>query len=102
MTATMALKLAGLTDAEVAQRVAQGKANDAPTRAARSVSYLVRGRSHRLDSVGAEDVHARPSNVAITSIAVGIGRVGAAAIEATWRVQGRILKEPRRMWRAVG
>ncbi|GAC1401834.1 MAG: hypothetical protein NVSMB60_17440 [Mycobacterium sp.] len=43
-----------------------------------------------------------PSNVAITSIAVGIGRVGAAAIEATWRVQGRILKEPRRMWRAVG
>jgi cation-transporting ATPase E len=32
----------GLTDAEVAQRVAEGKANDVPTRAARSVSDIVR------------------------------------------------------------
>jgi len=33
---------AGLSDAEVAQRVAQGKTNDVPTRAARSVSDIVR------------------------------------------------------------
>ncbi|ORA34923.1 cation-translocating P-type ATPase [Mycobacterium aquaticum] len=37
MTAT------GLTDAEVAQRIAEGKTNDVPTRAARSVSEIVRG-----------------------------------------------------------
>ena len=34
---------AGLTDAEVAQRVADGKTNDVPSRAARSVSDIVRG-----------------------------------------------------------
>jgi cation-transporting ATPase E len=33
---------AGLSEAEVAQRVAQGKTNDVPTRAARSVSDIVR------------------------------------------------------------
>src|SRR6476646_5584491 len=33
---------AGLSDAEVAQRVAEGKTNDVPTRAARSVSDIVR------------------------------------------------------------
>ena len=33
---------AGLSDAEVAQRVADGKTNDVPTRAARSVSDIVR------------------------------------------------------------
>ncbi|ODQ96659.1 cation-translocating P-type ATPase [Mycolicibacterium holsaticum] len=33
---------AGLTEAEVAQRVSQGKTNDVPTRAARSVSDIVR------------------------------------------------------------
>jgi cation-transporting ATPase E len=43
-----------------------------------------------------------PSNVAITSVAVGIGVVGAAAIEAIWWVQARVLQEPRRLWRAVG
>src|SRR6201997_4796142 len=32
----------GLTDAEVAQRIAEGKTNDVPTRAARSVSEIVR------------------------------------------------------------
>ena len=32
----------GLTDAEVAQRVSEGKTNDVPTRAARSVSDIVR------------------------------------------------------------
>jgi cation-transporting ATPase E len=39
MTAVVA---AGLSDAEVAQRVADGKTNDVPTRAARSVSDIVR------------------------------------------------------------
>ncbi len=34
--------VSGLTDAEVAERVAAGKANDVPTRAARSVSDIVR------------------------------------------------------------
>ncbi|MGU3500692.1 HAD-IC family P-type ATPase [Mycobacterium sp. C31M] len=34
--------LAGLSDAEVAQRVAEGKTNDVPIRAARSVSEIVR------------------------------------------------------------
>ncbi len=33
---------AGLSDAEVAQRVAEGKTNDVPTRAARTVSQIVR------------------------------------------------------------
>jgi len=33
----------GLSDADVAQRVAEGKTNDVPTRAARSVSEIVRG-----------------------------------------------------------
>src|SRR3954454_16416588 len=36
------LVAAGLTEAEVAQRVADGKTNDVPTRAARSVSDIVR------------------------------------------------------------
>jgi cation-transporting ATPase E len=39
------------------------------------------------------------SNVAITSMALGIGLVGAAAIEVIWWVQGRILGERRRLWR---
>ncbi|WP_197378572.1 cation-translocating P-type ATPase [Mycolicibacterium mengxianglii] len=44
MTETPAAGLvAGLTDAEVAQRVAEGKTNDVPTRAARSVSEIIRG-----------------------------------------------------------
>jgi cation-transporting P-type ATPase E len=32
----------GLTDAQVAQRVADGQTNDVPTRAARSTSEIVR------------------------------------------------------------
>ncbi|WP_371259177.1 cation-translocating P-type ATPase [Mycobacterium sp. GA-1285] len=36
------MQAAGLTEAEVAQRVAEGKTNDVPTRAARSVSDIVR------------------------------------------------------------
>ena len=38
----MTAMMAGLSDAEVAQRVAEGKTNDVPTRAARSVSEIVR------------------------------------------------------------
>jgi cation-transporting ATPase E len=37
-----AIVVTGLTDAEVAHRVAEGKTNDVPTRAARSVSDIVR------------------------------------------------------------
>ena len=40
-----------------------------------------------------------PSNLVITSMALVIGLVGAAAIEAIWWVQGRILGERRRLWR---
>jgi cation-transporting ATPase E len=39
----MGLSDAGLSDSEVAERVAGGKTNDVPTRAARSVSEIVRG-----------------------------------------------------------
>jgi cation-transporting ATPase E len=39
------------------------------------------------------------SNIALTSMALGIGLVGAAAIEVIWWVQGRILGERRRLWR---
>ncbi|AEV73266.1 P-type ATPase, translocating [Mycolicibacterium rhodesiae NBB3] len=42
MTTAPRLQTAGLTDAEVAQRVSEGKTNDVPTRAARSVSEIVR------------------------------------------------------------
>ncbi|WP_029110249.1 HAD-IC family P-type ATPase [Mycobacterium sp. URHD0025] len=37
------INVSGLTEAEVAQRVSEGKSNDVPTRAARSVSEIVRG-----------------------------------------------------------
>jgi len=39
------------------------------------------------------------SNIALTSLALGIGVVGAAAIEVIWWVQGRVLGERRRLWR---
>nr|WP_225952176.1 cation-translocating P-type ATPase [Mycobacterium sp. OAS707] len=41
-----------------------------------------------------------PSNMAITSIAVAIGLVGGAVIEVLWWVQGAMLGERRRLWRA--
>jgi cation-transporting ATPase E len=40
-----------------------------------------------------------PSNVAMTSKALALGVIGAAAVEATWWVQGRVLGERRRLWR---
>jgi cation-transporting ATPase E len=40
-----------------------------------------------------------PSNVAMTSAAIGIGVLAAAIIEAFWWIQGRILGEDRRLWR---
>ncbi|HPX35783.1 MAG TPA: cation-translocating P-type ATPase [Mycobacterium sp.] len=40
-----------------------------------------------------------PSNVTVTSVAVGIGLVAAALIEGLWWIQGRWLGEPRRVWR---
>ena len=39
------------------------------------------------------------SNIALASMALGIGLMGAAAIEVIWWVQGRILGERRRLWR---
>ena len=40
-----------------------------------------------------------PSNVALTSMALAIGVVGAAVIEVLWWVQGAMLGERRRSWR---
>ena len=40
-----------------------------------------------------------PSNVAITSTALGIGLLGAIAVEVIWWVQGALLGEQRRLWR---
>jgi cation-transporting ATPase E len=40
-----------------------------------------------------------PSNTAVTGTAVLIGLVAAALIEASWWIQGRILGEPRLLWR---
>ncbi|MCV7258460.1 cation-translocating P-type ATPase [Mycobacterium shimoidei] len=39
-----------------------------------------------------------PSNVVVTFQAVGLGILGAAAVEVLWWVQGRILGERRRLW----
>jgi len=41
-----------------------------------------------------------PSNVPITTTAVLIGLAAAALIEASWWIQGRLLGEPRVLWRA--
>lgn len=40
-----------------------------------------------------------PTNLKVTGIALGIGLVGAALIEASWWIQGRVLGEERRLWR---
>jgi cation-transporting P-type ATPase E len=40
-----------------------------------------------------------PTNMVITLMALGVGLVGAAIIEAIWWVQGRILGERRHLWR---
>jgi cation-transporting ATPase E len=40
-----------------------------------------------------------PSNVSVTVTAVLIGLVAAALIEASWWIQGRLLGEPRVLWR---
>jgi cation-transporting ATPase E len=39
-----------------------------------------------------------PSNVALTSTALGIGVLGAAIIEASWWIQGALTGERRRLW----
>jgi cation-transporting ATPase E len=39
------------------------------------------------------------SNIAVTSIALAIGVVGAALIEVVWWVQGAVLGERRRLWK---
>ncbi|OBF49961.1 magnesium-transporting ATPase [Mycobacterium sp. 852002-53434_SCH5985345] len=40
-----------------------------------------------------------PSDVAVTSTAVGIGLLGAGAIEAMWWIRARVLGEQPRLWR---
>ncbi|HEX9176543.1 MAG TPA: cation-translocating P-type ATPase [Mycobacterium sp.] len=40
-----------------------------------------------------------PSNVALTSMAMTIGLLAVAAIEASWWVQGRVIGDRRRLWR---
>ncbi|MGJ6122254.1 cation-translocating P-type ATPase [Mycolicibacterium sp. Y3] len=40
-----------------------------------------------------------PSNVAQTSLALGIGLVAAAVIEVLWWIEGRASGEPRKLWR---
>jgi len=43
-----------------------------------------------------------PSNLVVTSTALGIGVVGAAAIEATWWIRARMLGVQPRLWREPG
>lgn len=40
-----------------------------------------------------------PSNAVVTSTALGIGALGAAAIEVLWWIQGAVLGETRQLWR---
>ncbi|MDY6997463.1 MAG: cation-translocating P-type ATPase [Actinomycetota bacterium] len=40
-----------------------------------------------------------PSNLAVTSMALGVGLLGAIAVEVIWWVQGSLLGERRRFWR---
>jgi cation-transporting ATPase E len=40
-----------------------------------------------------------PSNIALTSGALGIGLTAAAAVEVSWWVQGRVVGDRRRLWR---
>jgi cation-transporting ATPase E len=40
-----------------------------------------------------------PSNVEATAGSIGIGLLAAGLIEAIWWIQGRVLGEPRRLWR---
>ena len=40
-----------------------------------------------------------PSNLAVTSMALAIGVVGAAVIEVLWWVQGALIGERRRLWK---
>jgi cation-transporting ATPase E len=41
-----------------------------------------------------------PSNIALTTAAVTIGLLGAAAVELSWWVQGRVIGDRRRLWRS--
>ena len=42
-----------------------------------------------------------PSNAEATAGSIGIGLVAAVLIEASWWIQGRVLGEPRRLWRTT-
>ena len=94
---------AGLTDAEVARRVAEGKTNDVPTRAARSVSDIVRANVFtRINAIlgvlliisgivyyvmigGAEDRDMPARALALTGIILMFGAIYGSAVEHTHR-----------------
>jgi cation-transporting ATPase E len=40
-----------------------------------------------------------PSNVEVTSTALGIGLLGVAAVEAVWWIRARVLGVQPRLWR---
>jgi cation-transporting ATPase E len=42
-----------------------------------------------------------PSNVKLTAGSALIGLAAAALIEASWWIQGRVLREPRLLWRTA-
>ena len=42
-----------------------------------------------------------PSNIALTSMALGMGVAAAVLIEVIWWVQGKVLGERRRLWRSA-
>jgi hypothetical protein len=54
---------------------------------------------HLLHSPCSEDVHADSSNLAVTAMALVIGVVGAAIIEALWWLQGAFIGERQRLWK---
>jgi cation-transporting ATPase E len=41
-----------------------------------------------------------PSNIALTTVALVIGLIGAAAVEVSWWVHGRVIGDGRRLWRS--
>ncbi|HOW94182.1 MAG TPA: HAD-IC family P-type ATPase [Mycolicibacterium fallax] len=67
--------------------------------AASALAYLIIFLVIFLSEWVREKLMLDPSNLAMMSTAVAIGVAGAAAIEGLWWLQGRILGEPRRLWR---
>jgi len=122
---TTAVEAAGLSDAEVAERVAEGKTNDVPARAARSVKEIVRANVFtRINAIlgvlliivlatgsfinglfgllivansGIGIIQELRAKQTLDKLALGI--VAAGLIEVIWWVQGAVVGERRRLWR---